>query len=128
MLDHISIGVCDLERAIAFYDRVLAPLGYRRVMTLEVAAAYGAGDRPVFWIDRCEAGEVTAKGFHVAFAAPSRAAVDGFFAAAMAAGARDDGKPGLRSDYHADYYAAFVFDRDGHRIEAVCHRPESSGA
>lgn len=124
MLDHVSLGVRDLERAVAFYDSVLPPLGYGRVMTLEEAAAYGTGDRPVFWIGRSEAAEVTAKESHVAFEAPSRSAVDAFYAAAMAAGARDNGKPGLRPDYHPNYYAAFVLDRDGHHIEAVCHRPE----
>jgi catechol 2,3-dioxygenase-like lactoylglutathione lyase family enzyme len=131
MIDHLSIDVTDLERSRAFYDAVLKPLGYS--CSAEQPDSYGYGPpRPssegtgshayVFWIG-LEPKAKPANG-HVAFVAPSRAAVDAFYAAALAAGGRDDGKPGLRPKYHATYYAAFVTDPDGHRIEAVTHRPE----
>ncbi|ACI99593.1 VOC family protein [Rhodospirillum centenum] len=127
MLDHVSIPVADLGRAIRFYDPVLGALGYRRQMESPQGVGYGQAGKPWFWIGRPSdfggcIGPLT--GFHLAFAAPDRAAVDAFHAAALAAGGRDNGGPGLRLHYHPSYYAAFVFDPDGHRIEAVCHRPE----
>ena len=132
MIDHLSLGVTDLKRSRAFYDAVLKPLGY--VCSAEQPYAYAFGpprENPqpgigthayVFWIGH-EPKAQPANG-HVAFVAPSRAAVDAFYGAAIAAGGRDNGKPGLRPEYHATYYAAFVIDPDGHRIEAVTHRPE----
>ena len=121
MLDHISLGVSDFARSRAFYDRALAPLGLKVLMGDE--ATYGGyGDsRPFFWIGRLE-GEPSARA-HVAFTAPNRATVDAFYGAAIAAGGRDNGGPGLRPQYHPDYYGAFVLDPDGHNIEAVCHTP-----
>ncbi len=122
MIDHVSIGVAELERAYAFYDAVLPSLGYRRVRTRPDHAGYGKPDQPVFWINRSEGPPGDTSGSHLAFAAPDRAAVETFHRAALAAGGRDNGAPGLRA-YHDNYYAAFVIDPDGHRIEAVCHRP-----
>lgn len=129
MIDHVSLGVGDIAASRAFYDAVLAPLGYRRRYDLDDASGYGASaPHPLkeqalpFWIGHEPAG-ATLSG-HVCFAAPSRAAVEAFHAAALAAGGRDNGKPGLRPHYHAHYYAAFVIDPDGHRIEAVRHTPE----
>ena len=121
MLDHISLGVSDFARSRAFYDRALAPLGLKVLMG-DDATFGGYGDaRPFFWIGKPEA-EASARA-HVAFAASDRRTVDAFYAAAMAAGGRDNGGPGLRPQYHADYYGAFVFDPDGNNIEAVCHAP-----
>jgi catechol 2,3-dioxygenase-like lactoylglutathione lyase family enzyme len=125
MLDHIGIAVSDLKRAHGFYDRALAPLGLTRVMdfsTPDGQGTTGYGDtRPFFWV---AAGGGPAQGHpHIAFAAASRALVDEFYRAALAAGGRDNGAPGLRPHYHANYYGAFVLDPDGHNVEAVCHLP-----
>ena len=131
MLDHLSTPVSDFDRSAAFYDAALAPLGFARVMDHEVGdyrgAGYGAAGKPSFWIGAPVADApavVPLSGAHVAFAASSRAAVDAFHAAALAAGATDNGAPGLRPQYHPAYYAAFVIDPDGYHIEAVCHHPE----
>jgi catechol 2,3-dioxygenase-like lactoylglutathione lyase family enzyme len=125
MLDHIGFGVSNYERSKAFYTRALAPLGISVVMEVtpeqtgdHSAAGFGNDRKPYFWIAR---GDVTAN-VHVAFVANSRADVDAFYRAALAAGGRDNGPPGLRPHYHASYYAAFVLDPDGHNVEAVCHR------
>ena len=123
MIDHFGLSVADYEKSRAFYDAALAPLGYARMQEFPtqqgMLAGYGAG-KPEFWVS--SGGRCTGK-LHIAFNAASRAAVDAFYAAAMAAGARDNGAPGLREMYHLDYYGAFVFDPDGHNIEAVCHAP-----
>jgi catechol 2,3-dioxygenase-like lactoylglutathione lyase family enzyme len=121
MLGHLSFGVEDLDRAAAFYDAVLAPLGYVRVWTSAHAVGFGApggGDKLALF---ARPGEVVAPGpgFHLAFDAPSREAVDGFHAAALANGASDEGKPGVRLHYSSTYYAAFVRDIDGYKLEAV---------
>jgi catechol 2,3-dioxygenase-like lactoylglutathione lyase family enzyme len=129
MLDHISLGVTDLARARKFYDAVLRPLGYRMVLPI-AGHAYGYGaakDQPRFWIGLPLAKRRKARagaGTHIAFEAPTRKAVNAFYKAALRAGAKDNGKPGLRADYHPNYYGAFVFDPEGHAIEAVCHKPE----
>ena len=121
MLDHVSIGVCDLERSKAFYDQALRPLGIERLYAEgEHSAGYGHDRKAFFWIGRREA---VRTGCHIAFAAKDRTAVDAFHAAAVSAGGRDNGAPGLRPQYHPDYYGAFVLDPDGHNIEAVCRRP-----
>ena len=127
MLDHIGFPVSDFARSVAFYDAALAPLGARRLMevTAEMTgdaahAGYGV-QKPDFWIGT---GDALKGRLHVAFTAENRAAVDAFYAAAMAAGAADNGPPGLRPHYHPNYYGAFVLDPDGHHIEAVCHKPE----
>jgi catechol 2,3-dioxygenase-like lactoylglutathione lyase family enzyme len=131
MIDHVSLTVADLGRARAFYDAALEPLGYGRRFDLADASGYGppkAASGTIgahalpFWIGH-DAATAPLPG-HVCFAAPSRVTVDAFHRAALAAGARDNGAPGLRPHYHATYYAAFVIDPDGHRIEAVCHKPE----
>jgi len=124
MIDHLSLAVADIDRAKKFYDAVLAPLGYRLMMEFPGVAGYG--DRhPTFWIGQPRDGEapVLPTNFHLAFVARDRAAVDAFYRAAVAAGASDNGAPGLRPVYHPDYYAAFVIDPDGYKIEAVCHQP-----
>lgn len=127
MIDHIGIKVRDYAQAKVFYTQALAPLGYAIQMELTRAetggyegAGFGVARKPFFWISADAAGGVSA---HVAFTAANRAAVDAFYAAALAAGGRDNGAPGLRAHYHPNYYGAFVFDPDGNNIEAVCHTP-----
>ena len=128
MIDHIGFPVSDYERAKAFYTRALAPLGYTLIMEIDAdktesaspAAGFGANGKPDFWIGG-EGG--IDRPLHVAIAAKDRATVDAFYQAALAAGGRDNGSPGLRPHYHAHYYGAFVLDPDGHNIEAVCHAP-----
>lgn len=124
MIDHITLGVADFDRSAAFFDKALAPLGLSRLYTMPPeftggVPSTGYGDtRPFFWI----AGQDAAQGkVHVAFRAQTPAQVDAFHAAALAAGGRDNGPPGLRPHYHPDYYGAFVLDPDGFNIEAVCH-------
>jgi catechol 2,3-dioxygenase-like lactoylglutathione lyase family enzyme len=123
MISHVSLGVAELARAQAFYDRVLGALGYARVWSHPDAAGYGraGGNDKLALFERDSAGEplCAGPGFHLAFSAPNRAAVDRFHAEAMAAGARDQGAPGVRADYGDRYYAAFVLDPDGHKLEAV---------
>jgi catechol 2,3-dioxygenase-like lactoylglutathione lyase family enzyme len=128
MLDHIGLAVADMERSKAFYRAALKPLGLGVVMEVtaeetgaDAHAGFGADDKAFFWIGT---GERNRGGAHVAFAAETRAEVEAFYRAALAAGGRDNGAPGLRSHYHPNYYGAFVFDPDGNNIEAVCHRPE----
>jgi catechol 2,3-dioxygenase-like lactoylglutathione lyase family enzyme len=118
MIDHIGISVRDLDRSIAFYTKALAPLGYELVMKWESFAGFGVGGKPDFWIDGREAPK-TAN--HIAFRASGRALVRAFHDAALAAGGKDNGAPGVRPHYHEHYYGAFVLDPDGHNIEAVCH-------
>lgn len=128
MIDHVGFPVSDYERAKAFYLNALAPLGYSIIMEVPAdvnpsgypAAGFGEGGKPDFWIG-AEGG--LNHPLHVAIVAKTRAAVDAFYQAAMDAGARDNGAPGLRPHYHANYYGAFVFDPDGHNVEAVCHAP-----
>jgi len=125
MIDHISFAVSDYQRARAFYDAALAPLGYVMANEFGTHAGYGKIGAPFFWIDGGgDPGEVVGKtrGFHLALNAPDRPSVDAFYQAALAAGGRDNGPPGPRPHYHANYYAAFVIDPDGYRVEAVCHR------
>lgn len=125
MLDHISIGVRDLKRSAAFYDAALAPLGLRRLMEFPEAIGYGA-EHPFFWIGapKRPLSPPKGSGLHICLRAPSRAAVDAFHKAALAKGAVDDGAPGLRPEYSPAYYAAFVLDPDGYKIEAVCRAPQ----
>jgi catechol 2,3-dioxygenase-like lactoylglutathione lyase family enzyme len=128
VIDHIGLHVRDVARATEFYLKALAPLGIGIVMQVSAeetgygaAVGFGAGLKPFFWIG--QSGEPSGP-LHVAFAAESRAAVDTFYHAALQAGGTDNGPPGLRPEYHANYYGAFVLDRDGNNIEAVCHLPE----
>ncbi len=123
MIDHLSIGVRDAARAKRFYDAALAPLGYQCLSAGEGWLGYG--DSAVsLWISVVErpVPPDDKSGLHVCFAAPTRQSVDRFHAAALAAGGRDNGKPGLRPAYGASYYAAFVLDPDGYRLEAHCGR------
>jgi len=124
LIDHITFGVADFGRATRFYDAALAPLGVKRLFDVPLEHTQGVNvtgygdDRAWFWLSE----ENATKGLlHIAFQAPDRASVDAFHAAALAAGGVDNGAPGLRAHYHSDYYGAFVFDPDGHNIEAVCH-------
>ncbi len=121
MFDHVSIGVADIARSRKFYDAAFKPLGYGRLSDGDTSLGYG--DKAVgLWIGAA-AKPVKANmesGLHFCFAARDRAAVDAFHAAALAAGGKDNGKPGLRTDYGPKYYAAFVIDPDGFRIEAYC--------
>ncbi|WJR79362.1 VOC family protein [Bradyrhizobium sp. NP1] len=128
MLDHVSLGVSDIVRSRRFYDAVLRPIGLVRTVDFRGGKGSDYGSSPgqtgvAFTITE-EGPVVPSRGSHLCFRAPDRAAVADFHAAAIRAGGRDDGAPGLR-DYHAAYYAAFVRDPDGHRIEAVCHAPEA---
>jgi catechol 2,3-dioxygenase-like lactoylglutathione lyase family enzyme len=126
MLDHTGLNVSDFTRSKAFYLKALAPLGYQLIKELpkeyapQGAMGLGVPPKSDFWF----AG-VTPQSppVHVAFRAGSRAQVDAFYEAALAAGGRDNGPPGIREHYHPNYYGAFVLDPDGHNIEAVCHEP-----
>ena len=121
MLHHISFGVTDLERSAAFYDAVLAALGYVRVWADETAVGYGlpGGDDQLAIKLRSSDAVAPGPGFHLALSAPSREAVALFHREALRNGGRDDGAPGLRPDYGEDYYAAYVVGPDGYRVEAV---------
>jgi len=121
MLDHVSIGVSDIKRAGGFYDAVLKPLGYKRLSDGEGALGYG-DEGSGLWLLAVEqpAKPDMGSGLHFCFQAPDRQAVDAFHAAALKSGGKDNGKPGLRADYSPKYYAAFVIDPDGYRIEAYC--------
>lgn len=120
-IHHIDFTVTDFERSRAFYTAALAPLDMAPVIERAFVLGFGALPDPVFWIRR---GTPVQGRLHVAFAAQSRAAVDAFHAAAVKAGGKDNGAPGLRPQYEKEhYYAAFVLDPDGHNIEAVCRTP-----
>jgi catechol 2,3-dioxygenase-like lactoylglutathione lyase family enzyme len=119
ILDHIIIGVSDLAASKAFYEQALAPLGIATIMEFPGVAGLGAGGKPELWLRDGGGNEQV----HVAFSSPDRATVDAFHEAALAAGATDNGGPGVREIYHPQYYGAFVLDPDGHNIEAVCHGP-----
>jgi len=119
MYDHVSLKVKDYKKSKRFYEKALAPLGYK--VQGEYGgntAGFGAGETTALWVSE---GKPASSGVHIAFASSSRAAVNGFHVAAMEAGGRDNGAPGLRENYSPTYYAAFVHDPDGNNIEAVCH-------
>ena len=127
MLDHVGFAVADAERSKRFYEAALAPLGITLIMSATpeqtesggTAHGFGSDGKPYFWVgDNERVGE----GTHVAFTANTRAEVDAFYEAALAAGGKDNGAPGIRPHYHPNYYAAFVHDPDGLNIEAVCHK------
>ena len=137
MLDHMTFRVSDIQRAKAFYTAALEPLGYR----LAFEGQYGSNILGFAYPDQAEpdgkktdvwfidgpspyGGPAATAGCHLAWRAQSRAQVDAFHRAALAAGGKDNGAPGLRPDYHAHYYGAFVIDPEGNNIEAVCHLPE----
>jgi catechol 2,3-dioxygenase-like lactoylglutathione lyase family enzyme len=148
MLDHVGFAVADAERSRLFYEQALAPLGISLIMSVTpdqteaggTAHGFGSDGKPYFWVgDNGDSGAdiprtsaamprghgdliTVAEGTHVAFEAESRAMVDAFYEAALAAGGRDNGAPGLRPHYHPNYYGAFVLDPDGINVEAVCHK------
>jgi catechol 2,3-dioxygenase-like lactoylglutathione lyase family enzyme len=131
-IDHVSVGVTNMNRAKAFYDAALAPLGMRPIYPVEIGGqlvGVGYGDdpmKPSFWIQLPINGQPASmgNGVHIAFRAPKRAAVDAFFLAALDHGGIEDGRPGLRTEYHPGYYGAFVRDPDNNKIEAVSHGQE----
>jgi catechol 2,3-dioxygenase-like lactoylglutathione lyase family enzyme len=127
-IDHTRLSVSDFAAAKAFYAAALKPLGVSILMEFPKAvtgsvdvAGLGSNGKPFFWL--ADAGKTTPR-VHLAFAADSRAEVDAFYKAAIAAGGKDNGPPGIRAMYHPTYYGAFVLDADGHNIEAVCHKAE----
>jgi catechol 2,3-dioxygenase-like lactoylglutathione lyase family enzyme len=117
MIDHITFAVSDYARSKAFYEKALAPLGMKPMMEFEQSCGFG-DDHPFLWIT---SGKTTKGQLHIAVRAKDRAAVDAFYRAAIDAGAMDNGPPGIRVQYHPNYYGAFVLDPDGHNIEAVHH-------
>ena len=122
MFDHLGFAVADFPTSRAFYLSALAPLGGRVVMEGPDFAGFGREGRPQFWIGT---GEAPTTRLHLAFTAGSRAEVRAFYEAAIGAGGADNGPPGLRPNYHPNYYGAFAIDPNGHNIEAVCHSPEA---
>ena len=129
MIDHLSLGVSDLARSGAFYDAVLAPLGYARLFGNERGIGYGppgARDEAFAILPAGDRAKPPGQGWHLAFKAANREAVDSFHAIALQNGALDEGGPGLRPKYGPDYYAAFVRDPEGYRLEAVCHEAQVS--
>ncbi len=122
MIDHMGLGASDYDACMAFFKAALAPLGYTVVMEGPPGAGAGLGHRgaPVLWISPAKQPPAP---LHLAFTAETRAEVDAFYKAALAAGGRDNGGPGLRPHYHPNYYGAFVIGPDGHNVEAVCHKP-----
>ncbi len=123
MLDHVTIGVSDIERSKKFYDQALLPLAITRLYGEgERFAGYGVRPKAFFWIGWRDNPQT---GAHIAFAAKDRGTVERFYEAAIKAGGRDNGRPGIREHYHPNYYGAFVLDPDGHNIEAVCHAPQA---
>ena len=129
MLDHVGFAVTNAEASCRFYEKALAPLGITLIMSVPpdkteaggTAHGFGSGGKPYFWIGDSER---VGEGSHIAFTAETRGHVDRFYEAALAAGGKDNGPPGIRAHYHPNYYAAFVHDPDGLNVEAVCHRPE----
>jgi catechol 2,3-dioxygenase-like lactoylglutathione lyase family enzyme len=127
MFDHVSIGVRDTVAAKRFYDAALMPLGYACLSDSPGSLGYGKGS-VALWISAAERPVAADEksGLHFCLAAPSRESVQAFHEAALAQGGRDNGGPGIRADYGADYYAAFVIDPDGYRLEAYCGAPAKS--
>jgi catechol 2,3-dioxygenase-like lactoylglutathione lyase family enzyme len=124
IIDHVGFAVSDFELSKRFYTEALKTLGIDLLTEFTFANDHHAGygkDRPTFWIGD---GKTARAGVHVAFTAASRAQVNAFYSVALSMGGRDNGAPGIRAHYHANYYGAFVFDPDGYNIEAVCHAPE----
>lgn len=123
MLDHIGITVSNYEVSKKFYQKALAPLGYKLLMEVQGFAGFGleqnGGPIAKFWLHQ---GDKPGSSTHIAFTVPDRETVDAFYAEAIKAGGKDNGKPGIRAIYHPNYYGAFVLDPDGFNIEAVCHK------
>jgi predicted lactoylglutathione lyase len=121
MIDHVVLNVRDLAGSRKFYEQALAPLGYAAIMEFTDWVGFGMAGKADFWLARRDPANT---GVHVALRCSKRSEVDGFHAAAMKAGGKDHGKPGLREDYHPHYYGAFALDPDGNNIEVVCHDPK----
>ena len=128
MIDHPGISASDFEKSKAFYSKALGAIGYALLLEFPASvtghtdvAGFGEPPKPDFWV---YSGTPNNPPLHIAFRVNSRAMVDAFYHAAIAAGGRDNGPPGIRPHYHQDYYAAFVLDPDGHNVEAVCHVPQ----
>jgi catechol 2,3-dioxygenase-like lactoylglutathione lyase family enzyme len=121
IIDHIGLVVADYEKSKQFFSRALAPLGIELAMEIGGYAGFGKAGKPEFWV---EGGSETRRPMHIAFVADNRDQVKAFYAAAMAAGGKDNGPPGIREIYHPDYFGAFVIGPDGHNVEAVCHKAE----
>jgi catechol 2,3-dioxygenase-like lactoylglutathione lyase family enzyme len=122
MIDHMTLRVRDYAKSKAFFTAALAPLGYELLMEWEGFSGLGVKKKPDFWIAAAETRKYDQ--LHIAFRAPDRKAVHAFYDAAIKAGGKDNGGPGLRADYHPNYYGAFVLCPDGHNIEACCHDKE----
>ena len=121
MIDHLTLNVSNLEASKAFYTQALAPLGYELTLDFLGGCGFAAGEKPDFFL--AERGEPS-KEVHFAFVSEDRKGVDAFHQAAIAAGAEDNGAPGVRRVYHDFYYGAYVLDPDGNNVEAVTHKPE----
>ena len=123
MFHHIGLRSQQPDTLIAFYEAALLPLGYSKLASYDGGAGFGQGDGASFWVERASMWIGTSRGssnVHLAFSCHERAAVDAFFEAALRAGGKDNGAPGIRNEYHSNYYAAFVIDPDGNNVEAVC--------
>ncbi|MDH5692711.1 MAG: VOC family protein [Gammaproteobacteria bacterium] len=121
MIDHIGLAVSNYQTSKEFYLKTLSPLGIQLMMEVQGWAGFGKEGKADFWFGEHSKAQSP---MHIAFLADNRAEVDAFYEAGMASGAKDNGKPGLREEYHPHYYGAFLIDPDGHNIEAVCHKPE----
>ena len=121
IIDHVGLTVGDYEKSKQFFSRALAPLGIELAMEISGYAGFGKSGKPEFWV---EGGSETHRPMHIAFIADNRDQVKAFYAAAMAAGGKDNGPPGIREIYPPNYFGAFVIGPDGHNVEAVCHKAE----
>jgi len=122
IIDHIGLAVSDYDRSKAFFTQALAPLGIALVMEVQGWAGFGKNEKPEFWFGRSTERQMP---MHIAFAAETRSQVRAFYQAALTAGGKDNGAPGIREIYHPNYFGAFVIDPDGHNLEAVCHQPDA---
>lgn len=122
MLDHIGFDVSDIQKSKIFFAAALAPLGYELFMEWESWVGFAIDKKPDFWISH---GQKTTPGIHIAFRAKNHQEVQAFYKAALAAGGKDNGAPGIREQYHPHYYGAFVLDLDGNNIEVVCHEAQA---
>lgn len=122
MIDHIGLAVINYEISKVFYTKVLKSLGFELVVEVNGWAGFGKQGKAEFWFGEDEKYQ---NPMHIAFHAKTRTQVDQFYEIALTAGAKDNGKPGLRTIYHPDYYGAFVIDPNGHNIEAVCHKADN---
>lgn len=126
MFDHVGVNVRDLQKSKAFYEQALKVLGFKTLSEWENEAVGFGVEQPTFWIAKADDKHPHSTGVHIAFIADRRDVVDTFYKDALAADGKDNGAPGLRPQYHKDYYGAFVYDLDGNNIEVVCHAPEEN--